>query len=66
MSWCRTFTGPTAAIATRGYILLSYMMTPITYANLSGSFYVAEFGSESGFPGPSTESGGYPDFDQPQ
>jgi choline dehydrogenase-like flavoprotein len=27
----------------RGYILLSYMMTPITYANLSGSFYGAEF-----------------------
>jgi choline dehydrogenase-like flavoprotein len=27
----------------RGYILLSYMMTPITYANLSGSMYGAEF-----------------------
>ncbi|HWN94553.1 MAG TPA: GMC family oxidoreductase, partial [Methylomirabilota bacterium] len=27
----------------RGYVLLSYMMTPITYANLSGSFYGAEF-----------------------
>jgi choline dehydrogenase-like flavoprotein len=27
----------------RGYILLSYMMTPITYANLSGSFYGTEF-----------------------
>ncbi len=27
----------------RGFILLSYMMTPITYANLSGSFYGAEF-----------------------
>jgi choline dehydrogenase-like flavoprotein len=27
----------------RGYILISYMMTPITYANLSGSFYGAEF-----------------------
>src|SRR5262249_37224750 len=23
----------------RGFILLSYMMTPVTYANLSGSFY---------------------------
>jgi choline dehydrogenase-like flavoprotein len=27
----------------RGYILLSYMMTPVTYANLSGSFHGAEF-----------------------
>ena len=27
----------------RGFILLSYMMTPITYANLSGSFIGAEF-----------------------
>src|SRR5205814_7388789 len=27
----------------RGYILISYMMTPITYANLSGSFYGAEY-----------------------
>lgn len=27
----------------RGFILISYMMTPITYANLSGSFYGAEF-----------------------
>ena len=27
----------------RGYILLSYMMTPIAYANLSGSFYGSEF-----------------------
>lgn len=27
----------------RGFILLSYMMTPITYANLSGAFYGAEF-----------------------
>ncbi len=27
----------------RGFILLSYMMTPITYANLSGSFYGADF-----------------------
>ncbi|MEY2428703.1 MAG: hypothetical protein QOJ40_1588 [Verrucomicrobiota bacterium] len=27
----------------RGFILLSYMMTPITYANLSGSFYGPEF-----------------------
>jgi len=27
----------------RGFILLSYKMTPITYANLSGSFYGAEF-----------------------
>ncbi len=27
----------------RGFILLSYMMTPITYANLSGSFHGAEF-----------------------
>lgn len=26
----------------RGFILLSYMMTPITYANLSGTFYGAE------------------------
>jgi choline dehydrogenase-like flavoprotein len=26
-----------------GFVLLSYMMTPITYANLSGSFYGAEF-----------------------
>jgi len=26
----------------RGFILLSYMMTPITYANLSGSFYGTE------------------------
>jgi hypothetical protein len=27
----------------RGFILISYMMTPITYANLSGSFHGAEF-----------------------
>ena len=27
----------------RGFILLSYMMTPITYANLSGTIYGAEF-----------------------
>lgn len=27
----------------RGFILLSYMMTPITYANLSGSFFGQEF-----------------------
>jgi choline dehydrogenase-like flavoprotein len=27
----------------RGFILLSYMMTPITFANLSGSFFGAEF-----------------------
>ena len=27
----------------RGYVLVSYMMTPITYANLSGSFYGQEF-----------------------
>ncbi len=27
----------------RGFILLSYMMTPITYANLSGTFHGAEF-----------------------
>ena len=27
----------------RGFILLSYMMTPITYANLSGAFVGAEF-----------------------
>ncbi len=27
----------------RGYVLISYMMTPITYANLSGSFYGPEF-----------------------
>ena len=27
----------------RGFILLSYMMTPVTYANLSGSFYGPEF-----------------------
>jgi choline dehydrogenase-like flavoprotein len=26
----------------RGFVLISYMMTPITYANLSGSFYGAE------------------------
>ncbi|HKX62370.1 MAG TPA: GMC family oxidoreductase [Verrucomicrobiae bacterium] len=26
----------------RGYILLSYMMTPVTYANLSGTFYGTE------------------------
>jgi choline dehydrogenase-like flavoprotein len=26
----------------RGYVLISYMMTPITYANLSGSIYGAE------------------------
>lgn len=26
----------------RGYVLISYMMTPITYANLSGSMYGAE------------------------
>jgi choline dehydrogenase-like flavoprotein len=27
----------------RGFILLSYMMTPTTYANLSGTFYGAEY-----------------------
>jgi choline dehydrogenase-like flavoprotein len=27
----------------RGYVLISYMMTPITYANLSGSFYGPEY-----------------------
>ena len=27
----------------RGYVLISYMMTPITYANLSGSIYGPEF-----------------------
>jgi choline dehydrogenase-like flavoprotein len=27
----------------RGFILLSYMMTPVTYANLSGAFYGPEF-----------------------
>ena len=27
----------------RGFVLISYMMTPITYANLSGSFYGAEY-----------------------
>ena len=27
----------------RGFVLISYMMTPITYANLSGSFYGREF-----------------------
>jgi choline dehydrogenase-like flavoprotein len=27
----------------RGFVLISYMMTPITYANLSGSFHGAEF-----------------------
>ncbi len=27
----------------RGYVLISYMMTPITYANLSGSMYGREF-----------------------
>ena len=27
----------------RGFVLLSYMMTPVTYANLSGSFIGAEF-----------------------
>lgn len=27
----------------RGFILLSYMMTPVTYANLSGTFVGAEF-----------------------
>jgi choline dehydrogenase-like flavoprotein len=27
----------------RGFILLSYMMTPITYANLSGTFHGAEY-----------------------
>jgi len=27
----------------RGFVLLSYMMTPVTYATLSGSFYGAEF-----------------------
>ena len=27
----------------RGFVLLSYMMTPITYANLSGSFHGLEF-----------------------
>jgi choline dehydrogenase-like flavoprotein len=28
--------------AARGYVLISYMMTPITFANLSGLFYGAE------------------------
>jgi choline dehydrogenase-like flavoprotein len=27
----------------RGFVLISYMMTPITYANLSGSFYGPKF-----------------------
>ena len=27
----------------RGFLLLSYMMTPITYANLSGSFFGADY-----------------------
>src|SRR5205814_621880 len=27
----------------RGFVLISYMMTPITYANLSGSFFGSEF-----------------------
>lgn len=27
----------------RGFVLISYMMTPVTYANLSGSFYGAEY-----------------------
>src|SRR5205085_5752001 len=27
----------------RGFVLISYMMTPITYANLSGLFYGQEF-----------------------
>lgn len=27
----------------RGYVLISYMMTPITYAKLSGTFYGAQF-----------------------
>jgi choline dehydrogenase-like flavoprotein len=27
----------------RGYVLISYMMTPVTYANLSGTFHGAEF-----------------------
>ena len=27
----------------RGFVLISYMMTPVTYANLSGSFFGAEF-----------------------
>jgi choline dehydrogenase-like flavoprotein len=27
----------------RGFVLISYMMTPVTYANLSGSFYGQEF-----------------------
>lgn len=27
----------------RGFVLISYMMTPITYANLSGSFYGPEY-----------------------
>jgi choline dehydrogenase-like flavoprotein len=27
----------------RGFVLISYMMTPITYANLSGSFFGPEF-----------------------
>jgi len=27
----------------RGFVLISYMMTPITFANLSGSFYGPEF-----------------------
>jgi choline dehydrogenase-like flavoprotein len=27
----------------RGFVLISYMMTPITYSNLSGSFYGAEY-----------------------
>ena len=30
------------AVSTRGFILLSYMMTPVTYANLSGSFFGTE------------------------
>ncbi len=39
----RPAAGGAARDYTRGFILLSYMMTPITYANLSGSFYGAEF-----------------------
>jgi choline dehydrogenase-like flavoprotein len=27
----------------RGFVLISYMMTPVTYANLSGTFYGSEF-----------------------
>jgi choline dehydrogenase-like flavoprotein len=34
--------GSTAGVK-RGFVLISYMMTPITYANLSGAMYGAEF-----------------------